>query len=399
MRGGKAEATEAAGAQASVWALGAAGFGVFLGVYATQPLLPELGRAFGVGKSAIALTVSAPALAIAFLSPLAGLLGPRLGHRRMITLALALLVLPTLLAATSGDLAELVAWRFLQGVLVPGVYVGTLAYIATEWRGGMGRATSAFIAGSVVGSTSGRLVSGTVAGLLGWRASFAVLSGLTALSAVMVRRWLPAGAGGGASALAPPSLRGLRAVVSGRLAATCAVGFALLFTQVAIFTYVTFHLAEPPFGLGPAALGWIFLVYLIGAVVTPVSGRWIDRFGARAVLAGAMLTGASGLALTLVPSTVAVVAGLSACCTATFVGQSAATAYLGVSGAPEHRPLASGLYVSSYYLGGAAGAVLPALAWARAGWTGCVALVLAVQLGTVALALRSWERSGLPGPS
>ena len=70
-----------------------------------------------------------------------------------------------------------------------------------------------------------------------------------------------------------------------RLIATCGVGFCVLFTQVAMFTYVTFHLAAPPFSLSTVALGWLFVVYLVGAVVTPFAGRWIDRYGHRTGIA------------------------------------------------------------------------------------------------------------------
>jgi len=55
----------------------------------------------------------------------------------------------------------------------------------------------------------------------------------------------------------------------------------VLFTQVAMFTYVTFHLGAPPHNLTTAALGWLFIVYLIGAAVTPIAGRWIDMNGHR----------------------------------------------------------------------------------------------------------------------
>ena len=44
-----------------------------------------------------------------------------------------------------------------------------------------------------------------------------------------------------------------------RLVATCAVGFCILFTQVAMFTYVTFHVAAPPYSLSTVALGWLFV--------------------------------------------------------------------------------------------------------------------------------------------
>ena len=45
-----------------------------------------------------------------------------------------------------------------------------------------------------------------------------------------------------------------------RLLATYCIGFCVLFSLVATFTYITFYLAEPPFHLEPAALGSIFFV-------------------------------------------------------------------------------------------------------------------------------------------
>ena len=49
-----------------------------------------------------------------------------------------------------------------------------------------------------------------------------------------------------------------------RLLATYAVGFGVLFNFIATFTYLSFHLAAPPFNQSPAFLGSIFVVYLVG---------------------------------------------------------------------------------------------------------------------------------------
>ena len=68
------------------------------------------------------------------------------------------------------------------------------------------------------------------------------------------------------------------------LLATYAVGGSVLFTLVAALTFVTYHLAAPPFGLGTVALGNVFFVYLIAVVATPLAGRVIDRVGHRAAL-------------------------------------------------------------------------------------------------------------------
>jgi YNFM family putative membrane transporter len=384
---------------AALLALGLAGVCAFLNVYATQPLLPLLAHGFGVAEGAAALTVSAPGIAVALGSPFVGAVADRLGKRRVIVGSLFALALPTLLAATSGSLPALVAWRFLQGLAVPGVYAVGIAYAASAFAGrGVGRAMAAIVTGNVLGGFLGRTVSATVAEFLGWRAGFVALGVLTIAGAAATARWLPhEGPRANANAAAAPHpAAGLRAL--GRslrvppLAATFAVGFGLLFAQTATFTYVTFHLAGAPFRLGPAALGAIFAVYLAGAALTPLAGRWIDRSGPRVVLAGAVVLGVGGSLLTLAGALPLIVGGLALTCTSVFVGQSAATTHLSRAAPAEVRSVASGLYLSAYYAGGAVGGVLPSLTWGLGGWPACVALVVAVQLGMVALAVRFWHR-------
>jgi predicted MFS family arabinose efflux permease len=376
-------------------ALALAGASAFLNVYATQPLLPLIEHALGVSKAGAALTVSAPSIAVALASPFAGALADRVGRRRMIVGSLFVLVVPSLLAATSRGVAELVLWRFLQGAVVPGVYAVGVAYAGAEWEGrGVGRAMAAIVTGNVIGGFLGRVVSGGVAELAGWRAAFVALAALTFAGAIGAWRWLPESTRPGptASALGLRWRDVARCLGDARVAATFAVGFSVLFAQVATFTYVGFHLSEAPFSLGAGALSSIFVVYLVGAAVTPIAGRWIDRVGSRAVLVVAVSGAMVGSALTLVPSLPAVVAGLALACTAVFVSQSASTAFLPRAAPEELRSVASGLYISSYYVGGAVGGVLPSAAWHLGGWPACVALVITVQLGTMLLALRYWRK-------
>lgn len=175
-----------------------------------------------------------------------------------------------------------------------------------------------------------------------------------------------------------------------RLLATFAVGFAILFAFVAIFTYVTFHLAGAPYSLSPTALGAIFVVYLAGALVTPWSGPAVMRFGRRRVAALTIALWCAALALTLVPSLPAIVAGLAVAAGCGFVCQALANGYLASSGGAG-RSGAVGLYVTTYYIGGSIGAVLPAPAYAAFGWAGCVAMVIGVLLLMSLAVLTAWR--------
>ncbi|MGC4083986.1 MAG: MFS transporter [Vicinamibacterales bacterium] len=160
---------------------------------------------------------------------------------------------------------------------------------------------------------------------------------------------------GGASSM-------VRLLGNGRLFATNAVGFCVLFSQVAMFTYVTFHLEAPPYGLSTAALGYLFVVYLFGAAVTPLAGTWVDRYGHRIGLAVGMGVGAVGALLTLASPLSSIVIGLALVGSGVFIAQATASSYIGVVTKAD-RGLAVGLDSTVYYLGGTLGGLLPSLFW------------------------------------
>lgn len=373
------------------------GFCVFLNVYATQTLLPLFTRLFGVSKFEASLTVSATTVAIALAAPVVGLLAERFGRRRTMVASVSLLTVPILLSATSPTLHAMIGWRFAQGLLMPGIIAVTMAYIAEEWAGGGAAAVmAAYVAGNVLGGVTGRLLSGVVADHVGWRWAFVVLGLLNAAGAAAVWRWLPAPRVAHTHAsIHPGRLTDALRDMAGHLrrAETLAaflVGSGMLFALVGTFTYVTFYLSAPPFRLGTAALGLLFLVYLVGVVVTPVCGRWIDLLGHRRAVIAAAVASAAGVGLTLSHWLPVVVAGLAVLSSGVFVCQSAAASYLGHA-AGRARSSAAGLYTTFYYAGGTAGAAVPALAWSAGGWPACVGMAVGVLLVVVALAATFWR--------
>ncbi|MCL4402011.1 MAG: hypothetical protein M1436_05020 [Acidobacteria bacterium] len=159
----------------------------------------------------------------------------------------------------------------------------------------------------------------------------------------------------------------LRHLRNPKLLATYAVGFCVLFCLLGTFTYVNFYLAAPPFRLSVAELGLLFVVYLVGAVITPL-----------------------GILLTLMHALPVVTLGLTLCCTGVFVAQSAASSYIGTV-AHDARAAAVGLYVMFYYACGSLGAAVPGQFWKHGGWPVCAGIVAAVQVLTIALALAFWK--------
>ena len=373
-------------------AVALAGFCTFLDLYATQSLLPFFRQVFHVSEVEVSLTVSATTIAVALTAPLVGLLADLWGRKWIIVPAILGLSVPTLLAATSSGLHELIGWRFLQGLFMPGIFAVTIAYISEEWAGvGVGKAMAAYVTGNVIGGFCGRFISGVVAQHLGWRWAFVVLGCLNLAGGAATWAWLPR-----ARRFIPAKGFWISLFTLGNhlrnphLLAAYAVGFNILFSLVGTFTYITFYLAAPPFHLGSVALGSIFFVYLLGVIVTPAAGKWIDRIGYRITLVAAITTSCLGVLLTLSSTLWMVILGLAICSSGIFVCQSAATSYVGAA-AGKARSSAAGLYLSFYYVGGSVGGVLPGLFWSVGGWFACVALIVAVQLVTVGIALAFWR--------
>ena len=369
-----------------------AGSAAFLNLYSTQPLLPLLTRTFGASTFEAGLTITAPTVAVAIFAPFIGRLADRLGLRRVIVLSAWTLAVATALAATSHNLQQLILWRFVQGMATPGIFASTVAYVHEVWPPShAGRATAAYMTGTILGGFTGRAVSGIIAADVSWQMSFVVLAVMTCGVAAVLTVWLPREPARSAAHAAKAGRGSFGHLLRNRrLMATCGVGFSVLFTQVAMFTYVTFHLAAPPYGLSTVALGWLFVVYLVGAVVTPFAGHWIDRHGHRAGIASAMALGGGGALLTLVPWLPAIVAGLALCATGVFTAQATTSSYIGAVTSSD-RGLAVGMYSTFYYAGGSTGGALPSMFWNTGGWTACVWLVVLVQAAGAAIAFTQWS--------
>jgi predicted MFS family arabinose efflux permease len=378
-------------------AISLAAFCAFLDLYAPQSVLPLLSRELGASAGDVSLTISATTFAIALIAPFTGAVADVLGRKRVIVTAMAALVVPTILVAFASSLPALVLWRFVQGLLLPPVFAVTIAYIGEEFPPAEATAvTGIYISASSLGGFLGRFLTGLLAEHFGWRDAFLALAALTLGCAVAVAALLPRERRFTRAASMRSSARQmLRHLADRRLVATYAVGFGVLFTFIGTFTYVNFHLAAAPYNLSPAGLGAIFVVYLMGALLTPLTGRGVARFGRRRLVVGLIALWAAGLALTLAPSLWAIIGGLALSVSCGFVCQAVATGFVAVT-AQAGRSSAVGLYATCYYLGGSVGGVLPAVAWNAAGWPGCVALVLAM-LALLALIVQLSWRDDAPG--
>jgi len=374
-------------------AIATAGFAAFVNLYSPQALLPELAGEFHVGPGEISALMTASTAAVALSAPFTGALADVAGRKRLITAAMFAVVVPTLIMTFAGSVPELTFWRFVQGLLLPPIFTVAVAYIGDEWPPNeVTRVAGLFISGSAIGGFSGRFIPGLLTDVIGWRSAIQVVALLTLIAAIVVAVMLPRErnfirSSGGIVTSVRQMVRHLR---DRRLVATYAIGFGVLFNFVATFTYVNFHLAAPPYEFSPTLLGALFLTYLVSSPIVPWAGRAIALFGRRRFVLGVIALWVVGALLLLAPPVALIVAGLTLCAICGMVCQAVSTGYVTLS-AKEGRSSAVGLYASIYYVGGSAGAYVTGLAWASAGWSGCVAVIVLVQTIIALIVAAAWD--------
>ena len=376
------------------------GMFAFLDLYCTQPLLPLLSRVFHASEGKVSLTISASTLGVAFSAAMLAIFAERVNRKRMIVSSMGLLALSAMLTSTATSLPALAFWRLLQGLVTPGIFIITIAYITEEWPALLvPRVMSVYVAGTVFGGFMGRLLGGFIAERYGWRPVFLLL-GILGFAGAGLTQWLLRPAQSRASSPSSSRLAPLIANLRNpRLVATYVIGFCMLFTLVATFSYITFYLAVPPFRLSTEQLSYLFTVYLCGLGTTLVAGTVLARVGLRVGMISAVVACMAGVGLTLLPGLPIVALGLAVAASGVFVAQTCANSFLRDAAPAGTRVSAAGLYICSYYIGGTVGGILPGGFWKLGGWPSCVALVIGILIVAGTAVILGWRpRPPAPDP-
>jgi YNFM family putative membrane transporter len=372
------------------WALFLSGYAVFSQIYCTQPLLPELAAHFGVGaaESSLALSLTTAFLAVAIFA--AGALSESVGRKPLMFGSLILAAGLEIAAAFAPSWPVLLTLRALEGLALGGAPAVAMAYLAEEIEpSGLGSAMGLYIGGNALGGMAGRVVTGLVADLFDWRVALAVIGGLGLASAIGFLVLLPPSRN---FTPRPPRRLAAHLAAWGRhlanpaLALVFLIGFLAMGGFVTTYNYVGFRLADPPFDLGQAAVGAIFVVYLSGILASPLAGRAADRFGRVPVIVAGTVLSAVGLFVTLPASLVAVIVGIALLTAGFFAAHAAASGWIGLLARADIGH-ASSLYLLAYYLGSSVAGSLGGLPWTIGGWGAVVGFVATLHLAALVTAL------------
>lgn len=361
------------------------GFLTLVDLFATQAILPSLAQVYDVKPSEIGLAANASTLGMAISGLLFGAFSGALERKRAIALCLFLLAIPTASLAFAPNLAIFALLRVIQGLFMAGAFTLTLTHLAERCEVRTAQALAAYVTGVVASNLIGRLTAAFVASLVGAEQSFLFFALLNLAGAALVSVSLHRNAPEPMDRMGRFWSAWLRHLADPALRRTFAIGFLILFGFIGVFTYVGFVLMRPPHALSMTALGLVFLVFFPSMITTPIAGAAVRKHGPGAAAAASLGLAIVGLVLMLVPNLFSVIAGMTLVGIGTFFAQAVATGHVGRI-ATGDRAAASGLYLSSYYCGGLAGAAVIGVLFDGYGWTAAlggvfVALGLAAMLG------------------
>lgn len=362
----------------------AAGFVTFVTLYDVQPLLPEFSREFGISPAVGSLPLSVATATMAITMLLAGTVSETWGRKQVMTGALFLTSLLSLLIAVSETFSGLVALRFLQGFVLAGLPAVAMAYLSEELdASAIGSAMGLYIAGNAVGGMTGRIVTAAMTDIWSWRAALGVFGILCLLLSLLFVKSLPP------SHLPrrPFQARYLftslgRHLADPLLLCLYGISFLAMGSFVTLYNYLTFRLLGDPYVLTQSNVSLIFLVYLLGSLSASATGRIIGRFDRTSLLRLSLATMAAGALLTLAGSLPLIITGVALFTVGFFGAHSVASSWVGRH-AQTAKAQASALYLFFYYLGSSVSGTLGGICWSQGGWnavTGMIVLLIAFAL-------------------
>lgn len=358
--------------------------------YYAQPLLDTIARAFNLSASSAGFIVTAAQLGYAagllFLVPLGDMF-----ERRMLIVSMTLLAAGgMLITASSQSLTMMIVGTALTGLfsVVAQILVPLAATLASPDK--RGKVVGTIMSGLLLGILLAPTVAGLLASLGGWRTVYWVASVLMVVMALALWRGLPKVKQ--ENHLNYPQL--LASVFSlftqDKLLRTRALLGCLTFANFSIlWTSMAFLLAAPPFNYSEGVIGLFGLAGAAGALGARPAGGLADKGKSH-------LTTTAGLVLLLLSwaaiwyghvSVLALIVGILVLdLTVQGVHITNQTVIYRVK--PEARNRLTAGYMTSYFIGGAAGSLISASAWQHAGWSG----VCGIGAIVAALNLLVWWR-------
>ncbi len=338
-------------------------------IYYNQPILKDIQQtAHATESQAGAISFLSQAgygLGLFFLTPL----GDKINRKKLILILLLLLSGVLLIMSFINNIYLLWICSLCIGLFsVPAQVILPLA--ASLDRVSTGSTVGKIVSGILIGVLAARVLSGFVANAFGWHAVYMIACGIVLIIWFLLKKYLPdvkSELNSNYLALLKSTLYQVKRFAVLRISSI--IGALMFGVFCSFWTNLTFHLSGTPFNYAPDKIGMFGFVAIGGALAAPLFGKSADR--GKAIRSLFIATGMVFFSVVAVHffaySLLALIAGIFILDIGVQAVQVTNIARI-YSLDEKSNSRINTIYMTCYFIGGAAGTALGLYCWARGGW-------------------------------
>lgn len=355
-------------------------------LYAVQPIQPLFEQEFNLSRFEAVIFTTAIMLPLGIAPIFYGYILETVSSKRFLKNAVLLLGLLELLFAFTDTYFFLLSIRGLQGLLIPAVLTSLMSYISfITPKGKVQEAIGYYIGATIFGGFIGRLLSGILSDLFGWRLFF-ILLGIVLIAMFWCLEYLSEEV---KIDFVKPRFSQIVEVLHVKpFLHIYAMMFFIFFVFQALLNFLPFQLKTLGDEIGFGKVGLMYAGYIIGFIISIRVLVLIRFFGneAKTIMVGIVLFAVS-LHVFHINDYAVMFGGMFLFCAGFFIIHSVASGLISKL-AHEKRAITNGLYLSFYYAGGTFGTFAPGVFFQYLGWNAFIILLSILVLFTLFFALK-----------
>ena len=353
-------------------ALGVGGFGIGTGEFVIMGLLPDAARDLAISIPEAGHLISAYALGVVIGAPLLAVLGARWPRRSLLIALMAAFTVGNFASALAPAYGSMLVARLLTG-FPHGTYFGVAALVAASLvaRERRAHAVALVMLGLTTATLIGVPIAAAIGQWLGWRAAFALVGVIGALTALLVWRWVPFVP---ADRHASP-LRELGAFTRKQVWMTLGIGAIGFGGMFAVFSYIKPTMLELA-NLPESGIPFVLALFGMGMVAGNLIGAKLADRALMPTIGGVLAWSALVLGMFVFTASNLWLASVNVLLIGTVVALGPALQIRLMDVAGDAQTLAAALNHSAFNMANALGAwlggvtIAAGLGWASTGWVG-----------------------------
>jgi len=355
-------------------------------LYAVQPIQPLFEQEFNLSRFEAVIFTTVIMLPLGFAPIFYGYILETFSSKRFLQNAILLLGFLELLFAFTDTYVFLLTIRGLQGLIIPAVLTSLMSYISfITPKDKVQQAIGYYIGATIFGGFIGRLLSGFLSDMFGWRLFF-ILLGIALVVMYGCLHYLSEEV---KVDFVKPKFSQIMDILNNKTFFNIyMMMFFIFFVFQALLNFLPFQLKTFSSTMGFGKVGLMYAGYIIGFIISIRILFLIRFFGneTRTIIVG-IVTYAVGLQIFQISDYMVMFGGMFVFCAGFFIIHSVASGFISKL-AHEKRAISNGLYLSFYYAGGTFGTFAPGVFFEYLGWNAFVLLLSFIVLCTLFFALK-----------